>query len=104
MVTKTLQKALPLEFSRLRSEECVSSRFSRELLSIRNNMKNQFMALALVAGIGLLHFPFTAVALPVATTLAATSIGQTNATLNGRVNPNGAVTAVYFQYGLTTNY
>src|SRR5689334_10924750 len=40
----------------------------------------------------------------VVTTLAATSVSQTNATLNGTVNPNGAATTVYFQYGLTTNY
>ena len=41
---------------------------------------------------------------PVTTTLAATSIGITNATLNATVNPGGASTAIYFQYGLDTNY
>jgi hypothetical protein len=41
---------------------------------------------------------------PQATTLAATSIGVSNATLNATVNPGGAVTTAYFQYGLTTNY
>ena len=42
--------------------------------------------------------------LPQATTLAATSVGVSNATLNATVNPGGADTAVYFQYGLTTGY
>lgn len=43
---------------------------------------------------------------PVATvaTTAATGIGSNSATLNGTVNPNGASTTVYFQYGTTTAY
>jgi hypothetical protein len=41
---------------------------------------------------------------PTATTLGATSITGTNATLNGRVNPNGAASTAYFRFGLTTNY
>ena len=41
---------------------------------------------------------------PAVTTLAATSITATNATLNGTVNPDGAATTAYFQYGLTTSY
>jgi photosystem II stability/assembly factor-like uncharacterized protein len=41
---------------------------------------------------------------PVVTTLPATSVTATNATLNGTINPNGAATLGYFQYGLTTNY
>src|ERR1044072_2135844 len=68
------------------------------------NMKNKFIVIALLGGAGLLHFPLTAVAQPVATTLAATGIGQTNATLHGTVNPNGALAAAYYQYGVTTNY
>ncbi len=67
-------------------------------------MKTKFTAFALLSGLGLLHFPVIAAAQPVATTLAATSISQTNATINGTVNPNGAVAVAYFQYGLTTNY
>jgi alpha-tubulin suppressor-like RCC1 family protein len=35
--------------------------------------------------------------------LAATSIGMTNAVLNGLVDPNGLLTTVAFEYGLTTN-
>ena len=38
------------------------------------------------------------------TTLAAVNITPTNATLNALVNPNGADTDVYFQWGATTNY
>jgi hypothetical protein len=46
----------------------------------------------------------TSAAAPSSTTLSATGITKTNATLNGSVNPNGAATSAYFQYGLTTNY
>jgi hypothetical protein len=41
---------------------------------------------------------------PVVTTLAATSVTTTTATLNGTVNANGASTTVTFQYGLTIAY
>ena len=41
---------------------------------------------------------------PTATTLAATSIGTTNATLNASIIPLGGVTAYYFQYGTTPSY
>src|SRR6266404_5553952 len=34
-----------------------------------------------------------------AATTAASSVGDTSATLNGTVNPNGSSTTVYFQYG-----
>jgi hypothetical protein len=67
-------------------------------------MKNHCIFLAVLSGVALVYFPLIADAQPVATTLAATSVGQTNATLNGTVNPNGATAAAYFQYGLTTNY
>jgi hypothetical protein len=42
--------------------------------------------------------------LPIATTLDATAIGSSTATLNGTVNPQGANTSVTFQYGTTTGY
>src|SRR5215204_2844836 len=58
----------------------------------------------IVALLGMLQVDHKAAAQPAATTLAATSIGQTNATLQGTVNPNGASAAAYYQYGLTTNY
>ena len=47
---------------------------------------------------------FTTPVPPTVTTLPATSITSTNATLNGSANPNGAATSAYFQYGLTTSY
>ncbi|MGA2542960.1 MAG: hypothetical protein ABSG78_15525 [Verrucomicrobiota bacterium] len=43
-------------------------------------------------------------AAPAVTNLAATDIATTSATLNANVNPEGAATTVYFEYGLTTNY
>jgi hypothetical protein len=64
-------------------------------------MKNK---LIVAASLCLLNSHFTADAQPVVTTLAATGVTATNATLHGTVNPNGSVTTAYFQYGLTTNY
>jgi len=46
----------------------------------------------------------TPVAVPAAITQAATSITSTGATLNASINPNGAATSYYFQYGLTASY
>lgn len=42
--------------------------------------------------------------IPIVTTLAATSVTSTTATLNGTVNANGSSTAVSFDYGLTAVY
>jgi uncharacterized repeat protein (TIGR03803 family) len=41
---------------------------------------------------------------PVVTTLAATAVGTTTATLSGIVNPNGTLTAATFQHGTTSAY
>jgi hypothetical protein len=41
---------------------------------------------------------------PLATTGPATNIGPTTATLDASINPGGAATAYYFEYGTTTNY
>ena len=41
---------------------------------------------------------------PKATTLAASGVTGTNATLNGTVTTGGYATTAYFRYGLTTNY
>jgi hypothetical protein len=41
---------------------------------------------------------------PSVETLAATSIGEKGATLNGKVNPDGVETTMYFEYGTTTSY
>lgn len=46
----------------------------------------------------------TAAAAPTVTTTTATSVTGVSAMLNGTVNPNGASTAVIFEYGLTTSY
>jgi hypothetical protein len=47
---------------------------------------------------------FVTATAPVATTSAASSIGDTSARLNGKVTPNGASTTWYFEYGTTTSY
>lgn len=41
---------------------------------------------------------------PIVTTEAATSIGETGATLKGQVSPHGYATTYQFEYGLTTSY
>jgi hypothetical protein len=41
---------------------------------------------------------------PTVTTGSASGVGQSGATLNGTVTPNGTATTAYFEYGLTTNY
>ena len=41
---------------------------------------------------------------PQVSTTAATSLGQTTATLNGVVNPGGLYTSYHFEYGTDTNY
>lgn len=43
-------------------------------------------------------------ALPTVQTLAASALGQTFATLNGLVNPQGTNTTAWFEWGATTNY
>jgi hypothetical protein len=47
---------------------------------------------------------FTTSVPPVAATGGASSIGPTNATLNGTVDPNGRDTTYYFEYGTTSSY
>ena len=66
-------------------------------------MKNRLNVAMLLSGLGLLNFHLSTIAQPVVTTLPATDITPISATVNGTVNPNGALTASYFQYGLTTN-
>lgn len=50
-----------------------------------------------------IHFTSTGMA-PTITTLAATSVSLTSATLNGSVNPNNVSTTYHFEWGLTTSY
>jgi phosphodiesterase/alkaline phosphatase D-like protein len=47
---------------------------------------------------------FTTTRPPAATTGAASAIGPTSATANGTVDPNGAETTWYVEYGATTEY
>jgi len=47
---------------------------------------------------------FTTLKVPKATTEAATSVKAAEATLNGKVNPEGTATSYYFEYGTTTAY
>jgi len=47
---------------------------------------------------------FVATSAPSATTRSVSSIGDTSATLNSTVNPNGVATTVYFDYGTSTSY
>ncbi|HZQ46487.1 MAG TPA: hypothetical protein VFC07_05715, partial [Verrucomicrobiae bacterium] len=42
--------------------------------------------------------------LPAVTTLAAVNVSSTNASLNATINPDGAITEYFFQWGTTTNY
>jgi len=63
----------------------------------------KFMLVA--SGQGAYHtLSLVATPVPVATTLAATSVGGSTAILNGTVNANGGNTAVSFDYGLDTTY
>jgi hypothetical protein len=41
---------------------------------------------------------------PVVTTKPATNVTASLATLNGKLDPHGLNTTVYFQYGTTTSY
>jgi hypothetical protein len=50
------------------------------------------------------QFTYISTSLPSATTGAATSVGSSNATLNGSVNANGSTATYYFEYGTTTSY
>ena len=54
--------------------------------------------------LGYIYLTGHAPAAPAATTQQATSVTANSAQLNGSVNPNGAITTVYFQYGTTTSY
>jgi hypothetical protein len=49
-------------------------------------------------------FEFGSLPMPAVTTNPATSVASFSATLNGSLNPRGATTMVYFQYGPTTSY
>jgi len=68
--------------------------------------RSRLLAGMLVVAICLLGFnASTALALsPSVETLAASAVAEKGATLNGKVNPNGAETKMYFEYGTTASY
>jgi hypothetical protein len=78
-------------------------------------MRRMRVAAAIVlVGCGLLVLAITsasrpapasaAAAPPSATTGSPSNVGQSSATVNGTVNPNGQSTTYYFKYGATTTY
>src|SRR5262245_19919512 len=77
-------------------------RIFKKLMNVSFPPLKSIGKLALVASA--LVVPLTSQAQPAASTLTATNISSTAATLLGQANPNGPVTQVYFQYGPTTNY
>jgi hypothetical protein len=69
--------------------------------------KSRTMLTALIAALSVTAVtaaPALASGKPSVETKPATTIGETTATLNGVVNPNGAETKYYFEYGHTTSY
>lgn len=60
--------------------------------------------LAIVIGALGINAPAALALSPSVETLAASAIAESGATLNGKVNPNGAETKMYFEYGTTTSY
>jgi hypothetical protein len=72
---------------------------------MRTTLRTLLLALLAVFAVGALSAaPAFASGKPFAETKLATNIGETTATLNGVVNPNGAATKYYFEYGTTTSY
>jgi hypothetical protein len=72
--------------------ECPGGVFYATLPSIRGDVA------------GMLSGSPPPVSKPTVATGAATSISRIGATLNGSVNPNGAATTDWFEYGTTTSY
>jgi len=72
---------------------------------MQSSLKRVFVAFAALLALGALTATSAfASGKPFVETTAATQIGDTWATLNGVVNPNGAATEYYFEYGTTTSY
>jgi hypothetical protein len=72
-------------------------------------MRSKFRTMLVALGAVLALFALTAASAlasgsPSVETKPATNITETGATLNGVVNPNGAATKYYFEYGTTTGY
>jgi hypothetical protein len=66
--------------------------------------KTLAVAVAASAAVGLALASAAQAASPTVSTVAATSVGQTAATLRADVNPHGAATTYAFQYGTSTAY
>lgn len=67
---------------------------------MRSTFRTALAALVATLALGALGAaPALAAGKPFVETTAASSIGETTATLNGVVNPNGAATKYYFEYG-----
>lgn len=62
---------------------------------------SRLLALVLVATAGFAHAQPTP---PTVSTLPASAVGATNATLNGSANPDGLAMSGWFEWGTTTNY
>jgi hypothetical protein len=67
-------------------------------------MIRRMLAAGLTAAIAVAAPAAADVTKPTVTTGGAAQITQTSATLTGKVNPNGARTTYFFQYGLTASY
>jgi hypothetical protein len=82
-----------------------AGRLDRNENQIMNRLKSLGLGLlALLAVTALTAAPAFASGKPFVETKAASSIGETTATLNGMVNPNGASTKYHFEYGTTVSY
>jgi N-acetylmuramoyl-L-alanine amidase len=75
--------------------ECPGGVFYATLPTIRNDVA------ALLAGS---PPPAPVVSAPMAVTGSATNVSRNGATVAGSVNPNGAATSYWFQYGTSTSY
>src|SRR5437763_12170854 len=67
-------------------------------------MTRRMLAAGLTAAIATAAPAAAAVTKPTVTTGGAAVVTQTSATLTGKVNPNGARTTYFFQYGSTKGY
>src|SRR4051812_50068273 len=66
--------------------------------------KRGFVAAVATIGAALAIAPASWAAVPSATTGGTTKVTADAAQLHGTVNPNGAATTYYFEYGLTRRY
>lgn len=67
-------------------------------------MTRRILAAAVTAAIAAAAPAAAAVTKPTVSTGGAGQVTQTSATLTGKVNPNGASTTYWFEYGLTSGY